>query len=194
MRVYDKVVHEQVFTKNVLFMNILRNVAHGTGAASAASATATGTGGKMLTVHYSRNIGSAAGSETLTLPSAGQQGYLQANIPMKFNFHQISLTDVVLQAAKKSKEFLVNVLESEYNGAKNDMQRQLSRQGYGIGTGELFKVNGDVSSATTFSVDNPMVGKNPTDYIEIGNILRFGATASNIGTVDSITTIHGRTS
>jgi hypothetical protein len=39
---------------------------------------------------------------------------------------------VSLQASKNSKEFLVNVLESEYNGAKEDMQRQLSRQGYGI--------------------------------------------------------------
>jgi len=113
-------------------MNILKNVAHSTGAASTASATSTGTGGKMLTVHYGRNTGSAAGSETLTLPTAGQQAYIQANIPMKYNFHQISLTDVVLQASKKSKEFLVNVLESEYNGAKDDMQRQLSRQGYGI--------------------------------------------------------------
>ena len=78
------------------------------------------------------NTGSAAGSETLTLPSAGKQSYIQASIPMKYNFHQISLTDVVLQASKKSKEFLVGVLESEYDGAKNDMQRQLSRQGYGI--------------------------------------------------------------
>ena len=51
---------------------------------------------------------------------------------MKYNFHQISLTDVVLQGSKRTKEFLVNVLESEYDGAKNDMQRQLSRQGYGI--------------------------------------------------------------
>jgi hypothetical protein len=83
LRLYDKVVNEQVFTKNVLFNNILNNVAHSTGAASTASATSTGTGGKMMTVHYGRNVGSAAGSETLTLPTAGQQAYIQANIPMK---------------------------------------------------------------------------------------------------------------
>jgi hypothetical protein len=106
---------------------------------------------------------------------------------MKYNFHQISLTDVVLQGSKRSKEFLVNVLESEYDGAKNDMQRQLSRQGYGIGTGEIAKVNVDPSTGTTINVDNPMVGKDATDYIEIGNVLRFGATASTIATVDSIT-------
>lgn len=187
LRIYDKAVHEQVFSKNVLFMNVLKNIAHDTGAASVAGASAVGGGGKMLTVHYGRNIGSAAGGESLTLPTAGKQSYIQANIEMKYNFHQISLTDVVLQASKRSKEFLVNVLESEYTGAKNDMQRQLSRQGYGVGSGEIAKVNGAVSGATTVNLDNPMVGKNPTDYIEIDNILRFGGTASNIGTVESIT-------
>jgi hypothetical protein len=168
-------------------MNILNNVAHDTGAASVVGSSTTGGGGKMITVHYGRNIGSAAGSETLTLPTAGQQAYIQATIAMKYNFHTVSLTDVVLQASKRSKEFLVNVLESEYEGAKNDMQRQLSRQGYGIGTGEIAKVNGDPTTGTTLNLDNPMVGKNPTDYIEVGNIIRMGATASTIETVASIT-------
>jgi len=54
LRVYDEVVHEQVFTKNVLFMNILKNVAHDTGAVSIAGESAIGGGGKMITVHYGR--------------------------------------------------------------------------------------------------------------------------------------------
>jgi len=176
MRVYDKVVHEQVFTKNVLFMNILKNVAHTTGSTT-----------KYFSVHNGRNIGSAAGTETLTLPTAGNQKYTQANIPMRYNFHTIALTDVSLMASRKSKEFLVNVLESEYSGAKDDMQRQLSRQGYSYGTGEIALLAGDPGVGTTITLDTPMVGKDPTDYIEVGNILRFGATAATIGTVDSIT-------
>ncbi len=176
MRVYDKVVHDQVFTKNVLFQNILSNVAQANGSTT-----------KYFSVHYGRNVGSAAGSETLTLPTAGNQKYLQASIPMKYNFHTISLTDVSLQASKKSKEFLVNVLESEYTGAKEDMQRQLSRQAYGIGTGEIALIAGDPGTGTTVVLDNSMVGNNPTDYIEVGNTLRFGATASQIAVVDSIT-------
>ena len=187
MRIYDSEVHEQVFTKNVLFMNVLKNIAHDTGAVSIAGASTTGGGGKMISVHYGRNIGSAAGSETLTLPTAGQQANIQATIPMKYNFHQISLTDVVLQGSKRSKEFLVNVLESEYDGAKNDMQRQLSRQGYGIGTGEIAQVKTDPATGTTVTLDKPMVGKDPTDYIEIGNTLCFGDPASQIAVVDSKT-------
>ena len=131
MRVYDKVVHEQIFTKNVLWNNVLKNIATDVGSASTVGSSTTGGGGKMLTVHYKRNVGSAAGSETVVLPTAGSQGYLQASVPMKYNFQTVSLTDVVLQSSKRNKEFLVNALDSEYKGAREDMKRQLSRQGYG---------------------------------------------------------------
>jgi len=56
LRIYDKVVHDQVFSKNVLFMNVLKNVAHDTGAASVAGTSALGGGGKMITVHYGRRL------------------------------------------------------------------------------------------------------------------------------------------
>lgn len=181
MRVYDKVVHEQIFTENVLWNNVLRNVAQNQGSTT-----------KYLPVHYKRNVGSAAGSETLTLPTAGQQGYIQASVSMKYNFHQVSLSDVVLQASKKGKEFLVNALDSEYKGAREDMKRQLSRQGYGTGTGVIAQLNGDVTSDATVELDNPMVGKDPTDYLEIDNIIMTSddaTTATNtvFGKVSSIT-------
>lgn len=176
MRVYDKVVHEQIFTKNVLWNNVLRNVAKNQGSTT-----------KYFSVHEGRNTGSAAGSESFTLPIAGNQQYTQASITMKYNFHQIALTDVALQASKRSKEFLVNALESEYNGARNDMQRQLSRQGYGVGTGVICRVN-DASVDTTLTFDTPMVGKYPTDYFEIGNSIMFSS-AANAATSAAYTTI-----
>ncbi len=179
MRIYDKVVHEQIFTKNVLWNNILSNVAHNQGSTT-----------KYMSVHRGRNIGSAAGTETFTLPLAGNQQYTQGSIPMKYNFHQVTLTDVAMQASKRSKEFLVNALEAEYQGARDDMQRQLSRQGYGIGTGQIARVNG-VGSQPTFDLDNPMVGKNPTDYFEINNGVMFSsdATTATSSAFSRVTTI-----
>jgi hypothetical protein len=117
MVVYDKQVHSAIFNENILMNNILRNVAQNVGADE-----------KVFTIHNGINIGSAAGSETLTLPTAGSQGYVQATIPMKKNFHTIGFTDYVLQLSKVSKQYLVDVMQSEYNGAKEDMARQLSRQ------------------------------------------------------------------
>jgi hypothetical protein len=170
MRIYDKVVHEQIFKKNVLWNNVLRNVAHAQGATT-----------KYFTVHYGRNVGFAAGSETVTLPTAGSQAYLQSSISMKYQFHTVTLTDVALQASQKSKEYLVNALESEYNGAKEDMQRQLSRQGYGIGTGVVCRVN-DAGPDATLTFDTPMVGKYPTDYFEIDGALMFSDSATSAST------------
>jgi hypothetical protein len=163
-----------------LWNNVLRNVAQQQGSTT-----------KYITVHYGRNIGFAAGSETVTLPVAGNQKYLQGSIPMKYMFQTVSLTDVALQASKKSKEFLVNVLESEYNGAKNDMQRQLSRMGYGDGSGVIAQING-IGSQPTFDLDTPMVGKNPTDYLEVGGYVmadssKTTATSEVYTTISAIT-------
>ena len=180
MRVYDKVVHDQVFKKNVLYMKILRNVAQEIGATT-----------KYISLHYDRNVGSAAGSETVTLPTAGNQQYLQANVTMKYNFHTVSVTDVAIKASARSKEFLVNVLESEYQGAKNDMQRQLSRQGYGVGTGVICRVN-DASPDVTLTFDTPMVGKYPMDYFSVGNAVMFSS-AADAATSAAYTTVSAIT-
>lgn len=137
-------------------MNILSNVA-----------SKRGTVSKYLKVHYARNIGSAAGGETIVLPTAGQQGFVEATIPMKLNFHQINITDYAITAGKNNKEYLVDLLQTEYTGAKDDMQRQLSRQSYGDGTGVICRVNG-ITGQPTFDLDSSMVGKNPTDYFEAG--------------------------
>jgi len=157
-------------------MNILSNVAHNQGSTT-----------KYFSVHNGRNIGAAAGSETVVLPTAGAQQYTAATIAMKYQFHQIAVTDVAMQASKRSKEFLVNVLESEYNGAKEDMQRQLSRQGYGLGNGVIARV---ASGGTTANIvlNRPTVGKNPTDYFE------YNATAANGGPILSASDAAGTTS
>jgi hypothetical protein len=155
-RVYENSIAEQVFEKNVLWQNLIKNVAQN-----------RGTTNKYLKVHNSRNIASAAGGESLTLPTAGQQGYTEAVIPMKLNFHQVGISDYALQAGKNSKEYLVDLLQSEYDGAKNDMQRQLSRQAYGTGSGVLGQING-IGSSPSFDLDNPMVGRYVTDYLEAG--------------------------
>lgn len=172
MQVYDKVVYDQVFKQNILAQNLRKNLG---------ITSADGTS-KILSVHHGRNSGHAAGSETITLPTAGQQSYKQATVSMKYNFQTIQLTDVVLEASKSNKAFLVNALDSEYEGAKNDMQRQISRQWWGLGTGELAQV---VSLSTnTLVLDTPMSGKNPLDYIEGGEVLLLGSTPANIVTVD----------
>lgn len=176
MRIYDKEIHDQVFKKNVLYMNILSNVAHRQGATT-----------KYISVHYGRNIGSAMGTETLTLPTAGSQQYDQATVAMKYLFHQIAVTDVALQASKRSKELLVNVLESEYNGAKDDMQRQLSRMGYADGTGVICRIN-EASPDTSLEIDTPMVGKYPADYFE------YNTTAADGGAIMADSAIAGTSS
>jgi len=164
MLVYDKAVHSQIFNKNVLWNNLISNVARSTGSIE---------NGKVLTLHYKRNVGSAAGSDVLTLPTAGAQGRIQANVEIKKNYQTISISDAVIQASQKGEEFLLDMLDGEYKGAREDMARQLSRQGYGYGNGVIAQVNGAVSSDTTVVVDNLVLGTSIADYIEVGNAIAF---------------------
>ena len=181
MLVYDKTIHDQLFKKNVLWMNIRKNVTFKNGPTK-----------RYFNAHYGRNVGSAAGSETVTLPNAGYQKGIQGNITMKKNYHTIELTDFALEASKNSEEYLVNLLEDEYNGAKNDMQRQLSRQGYGVGTGVICQVN-DASPDTTLTFDNPMTGKYPTENLFDGNALMFSddATSASSAAYTTISSVTG---
>ena len=174
MTVYDKNVYKQTFEKNILAQNLRKDLG---------ITSADGTS-KTLTVHYGRNVGTAAGSETITLPTAGNQKFKQATVSMKYNFAQISLTDVVLEASKSNLAYLVNALDAEYEGAKNDIARQIQRQWYGIGDGSLGLVNGAATGTDTVVFDTPMVGKYVGDYLTDGQILRFGATAADIATMD----------
>ena len=179
IRVYDTVVHDQIFNDNVLWNNILKNV----GKLSGKDAST-----KYLTVHYGRNVGYAAGTDSLTLPLAGKQTNIQATVSMTNHYQTISITDKALVASNRSNEFLVNLLDDEYKRAKQDMQRQLSRQGYGVGTGVVCRVN-DASPDTTLTFDTPMTGKHPiSEYFDIGNGIMFSS-AADAATSAAYTTV-----
>jgi len=61
-----------------------------------------------------------------------------------------------------------------------------------LGTGVIALLNGDVTSDATVNLDTPMVGKDPTDYLEIGNAIMTSAavdseSTANFGIITSIT-------
>lgn len=87
-----------------------------------------GTPTKYYIAKNGRNNGSAAGSETMTLPTAGNQGSVQGSVTMKYNYISIGISDVALKASKNSAAYLANLLDTEYEGAKEDMTRQVTRQ------------------------------------------------------------------
>ena len=169
LRKYNNIVKEQVYDKNVLVQNILSNVLKDQGNTT-----------KYFIAHNGRNVSAASGAETMTLPTAGNQGAVQGAVSMKYHFAKIAITDVALKASQKGSEFLANLLNTEYEGAKNDLKRQITRQLYADGTGVVCRVN-DAAPDTTLTFDTPMVGKYPTTFFEAGEGILFASDTAGTG-------------
>lgn len=179
--VYEPRVAKQTFEKVLIYNTVRKNM----GVKSA--------DGKRvyITLHNDRNSGAGLSiSENEALPTAGYQQFAQAYADQKYTFSQIELTDQVIEGTKSNKAALVNALDSEYQGAKDDMKRQICRQWYGLGTGEVCKVNGNLdASATTITVDTPMTGPNATHFLVAGHYIYAGTATDylHIASVDSAT-------
>ena len=108
----------------------------------------------QLTAHYQRNSGVGAGSET-TLPTAGEQGYVNPYGNVKYNRARIQVSGPTMEASKNDKGAMVKALESEVSGATRDLKKEINYQLFNDGTAVRALVNGDPSTGTTLTLDNP---------------------------------------
>jgi hypothetical protein len=128
--------------------------------------TPTEGGDFKVAIHRQRNKTAMIGrSEGATLPTAGQQGYVQATVPVKLLYSRINVSGKAIAATRTNKGSFLKALESEMKYVMNDSKRQLNRQLNGDGTGALaFWTALDTTSPGT--VDDNF--GNGTTYLEIG--------------------------
>jgi hypothetical protein len=123
-------------------------------------------GNFVIALHTGRN--SAAGiarAEGGTLPTAGQQSYARAIVPVKQLYSRIQVSGKAIAATRSNKGAFLKALESEMKYVMIDTKRQLNRQLNGDGTGALAYWTGadDTSPAT---VDDSF--GNGTTYLPSG--------------------------
>lgn len=91
----------------------------------------------VVPLHKNRNRGRKSIADGGTLPTAGQQTYLDAIIPIRFNHYGIELTDAVIEASKSNEGAFISALEAETKGVATDMRKDMNRQAFGLGGGQL---------------------------------------------------------
>ena len=128
--------------------------------------TPTEGGDFKVAIHRLRNNAAMLGrTEGATLPTAGQQGYVQATVPVKLLYSRINVSGKVIAATRSNKGSFLKALESEMKYVMNDSKRQLNRQVNGDGTGALaFWTTADDTSGT--NVDDKF--GNGTTYLNAG--------------------------
>lgn len=125
-------------------------------------------GNFVISIHRTRNNAAAIGrSEGSTLPTAGQQGYVRAIVPVKQLYSRINVSGKAIAATRSNKGAFLRALEAEMKYVMTDTKRGLNRQLNGDGTGALaFWTGADNTSPAT--VDDNL--GNGTTQLGVGSV------------------------
>lgn len=102
----------------------------------------------VVALHVSRNSGVGARAELGALPAAGNQGYTDELIPLRYNYARIQVSGQTIKAMTSDKGSFVRAVRSEMDGAVNDLKRDVNRQAFGTADGVIAKCGVTTASAT----------------------------------------------
>lgn len=134
---YQPAVREQLNNAFMLLSQIERNSKDTEGTAA------------VLSLHVSRNSGVGARPEGGTLPPAGNQGWKQERVKLKYNYGRIQVSGQTIRQMASDKGSFVRSVESETKGIVTDLKVDVNRQLYTPASGEIATTAG---AATTTSV------------------------------------------
>ncbi len=139
----------------------------------------------VLSLQVTRNSGVGARPDNGTLPTAGNQGYAEERVPVKYNYGRIQISGPTIAAMKSDKGSFVRAVDSEMKGVVNDLKRDVSRQCWGNADGKLatFTTNSNttiLALATTTSA--PQIRQ-----FSIGMVIDIGTVASPTTIVSAAT-------
>lgn len=106
-----------------------------------------------MALHTGRNESVAARAEGGSLPTAGNQAYSNAVVPMKYLYGRLKITGQTIKAAKTNEGAFLRAVDSEMKGLMNDFKASVNRQIWGDGTG-LLATCGTTTASTTVVVDS----------------------------------------
>jgi hypothetical protein len=159
-------------------------------------------GGKWVEfpIHIQRNTGIGARTENAALPTAGQQGYREAQIKVKSFYGAFELTGQTFDLAEKDYQAFSSLVSEESNRIKDDLMVDRNRQVYGNGTGVMATTASLASQVITLSTTGDRGVWRLQDGMKIdvmiGNtavVRQGGLTVSDIDITANTITVVGTT-
>lgn len=153
---YLGVIREQVWSGHILLSRLEKNEEDVAGSVA------------YVPLHVGGNSGVGARADGGALPTAGNQQYAAAQYNCRYNYGRIQVSGPVIAASRNNKGAFVKAVDAEIQGMVKDLKDDLNRQLHNDGSGVLGLANGDLSSGTTLTMDNP-----GTMYIKKGMYIDF---------------------
>ena len=153
--VYEGRLNEQLDNDNVGLKRVEKT----------SEGTSRNIGGRFTTfaIHTRRNTGLGARQEMEALPLPGQQGAAAATVNLKHLYGACQLSGQTLELAQTDIQAFTSALDFEMDGLRNDLGKDLNRQVYGTGQGQIATIRA-VVNAVIIPVDR-------ADLFNIGDLV-----------------------
>jgi hypothetical protein len=109
----------------------------------------------VLSINTGRNQGIGARAEGELLPAAGQQGYAEERVWLKYNYGRIQLTGPVIRSMGSDKGSFTRALQSETEGVTRDLRKDVNRQIFGQSTGVIAQAASNAGQVITLTAPTP---------------------------------------
>lgn len=128
-------------------------------------------------LNVGRNQGTMFTSENGTLPDAGNQTYVEHQVPIRYAHGRIQLSIQVIKHSRSNKGAFKRAMDQEMQGVVRDLSNKLNRVMFGWGLGVVALVNEATPSGnTTLIVDAPggVAGAtNGARWLQVGMKIHF---------------------
>lgn len=148
----------------------------------------------VLALHVTRNAGIGARAAGGTLPTAGNQAYVEERVPVYRNYGRGQIDGSTIRHMKSDKGSFLRAIESETKGVTNDLKRDYNRQLFGDGTGAITGACA-LSSNSTLVTFGTTVTATQIRQLEVGMLVDIGTVAAPTAatSANAITAVNSAT-
>ena len=148
----------------------------------------------VLSLRVARSAGTGARAEGGTLPTAGNQGYTEERVVMRYNYGRIQINGPAIAAMKSDKGSFVRAVDSEVKGITTDLKQDINRQLWGTSNG-VIATCGTTTASTTVVLATATTAVQMRQFfvgqlIDIGTLAQLAAGSGGRVHGASITTVN----